>query len=91
MYAVYFRTSDDGITNRRPVIIAMYARRGGAMKRAEEASNSLPGVSYFVAVLPEGSSPQFDSLTDRVAAFIVTEPNGKHDLDTPEDLEDLPF
>jgi hypothetical protein len=96
MYAVYTRFdalhSQDGML--KPEIVALYARQDGAKKRAETLADNRPGAAYYVAVLPEGSSPQFDSLTDRIACYCTTTPNDDvvysySPAQKPDD--DLPF
>ena len=98
MYAVYTRWSEVARATGKVEIIALYARKGGALIRAAQASNAAPGISYHVAILPEGSEPKFDNLTDRVACFCLTEPQentldrGPNDGKFGEpDTDDMPF
>jgi hypothetical protein len=97
MYAVYTRDSETFDEMGAARIIALYARKAGALKRAQESADAKPGASYYVAILPEGSWPDYDSLTDRVAWFCTTIPGEDKPATSysyspaQTDTDDLPF
>lgn len=97
MFVIYTRRHDDRNGKVDTVLIAAYARKEGAINRAKECAQAEPGHAYFVATLPEGTAPVYDSLTIRwYSAYVTTgEPDETAEFHPlagmPAADEDLPF
>jgi hypothetical protein len=64
MYIVYRDRSTEKTIFDQTRILAIYARRNGAMQRSDQLAKSHPGVMFFVAVLPEGRVPRIDQTAE---------------------------
>ncbi len=98
MYLVYTRRNEKLEIMPVPRMIAIYARKQGAIERAKELSPQTPGVTFYVGVLPEGAAPSPDNCkaVDYIAMYSPATGNlalgyeaNVQDNQAPTD--DLPF
>lgn len=73
MYMVYEVSMDRRVVNSGDNIIAIYARRAGAILRLETLAHGKPGTLFAVGVLPEGVKPCFANVKSVYAQLSVSE------------------
>lgn len=73
MYMVYRVSMNRQEVDRGDNIIAIFARRGGAIRRLETVAHANPGLLYAIAILPEGAQPRFNSISSVYTTLRVDE------------------
>lgn len=74
MYLVYRLSMNRKEVEAGDNIIAIYARKGGAIHRLETLAHANEGVTFGIAILPEGVAPKFENVK-AVYAVMSVQPN----------------
>lgn len=72
MYMVYRLSMVREEVERGDNIIGIYARKGGAIVKLETLAHNNPGITYGIAILPEGAQPRFNAIKSVYAVMSVS-------------------
>jgi len=86
MYMVYRLSMVREEVERGDNIIGVYARRSGATQKLETLAHSNPGITYGIAILPEGAQPRFNAIKSVYAVLSVSQSATGENAD-----DDVPF
>ncbi len=73
MYIVYRISYDTRVLERGDNIIAIYARKNGANKRAVTLADNNRGELFAVGILPEGMKPVFANIKEVITCVSFPE------------------